>query len=102
MSNWKIERSRFMTLYVKIGIAKVSSHIEGCGTDAVQNQWAYLCDIVGNALADEAAEQAAKTFQPSKQDCLNSEELSRDAFLICIRLAFTQARVGVNQLQLFI
>ena len=77
----------------ELGIAKVSSHIEDCGTEAVISQWANLCDIIGNALADEAAEQAAKVLTPTREKCLESEARSKEIFLICIRLAFTQARV---------
>ena len=54
---------------------------------------ACICDIVGNALADEATEQAAKTLQPPKKNWIDGETLSKEAFMICIRLALTQARV---------
>ncbi len=77
----------------EIGIAKVRSHIEAFGPEAVLNQWASVCEIIGNALGDEAAEQAAKTFQPPKQTWLDREALDKETFVICIRLALTQARV---------
>ena len=64
----------------EIGLAKVSSHIEDCGAIAIQNDFAYLCDIIGNAFADEVADLAATTLQPSKEDCLKSEASSKEAF----------------------
>ena len=53
-----------------IGIAKVSSHIEESGAIAVESNFAHICDIVGNALADIAVEQAAKATQPPRESCL--------------------------------
>ena len=51
-----------------IGVVKVVSHLEAAGTFAMANQLAYVCDIIGNNSADEA-------------------------FMVCLRLECTQARV---------
>ena len=45
-------------------IEKVASHIEKQGTEAVIWGYAQLVDIIGNALADEAAELAVKLIRP--------------------------------------
>ena len=76
-----------------LGVAKVTSHLEEVGTQAVMEQYAFLCDIIENALADEAATIAAELLKPSKEKCLKAEALEEETFLICIRLGFTQARV---------
>ena len=76
----------------ELGIAKVWSHIEDCADQAIQAGEAQLCDIIGNALADEAAAIAARLLRPSSVACNEKANLHRIAFNICIRLAFTQAR----------
>ena len=53
----------------------------------------HICDIIGNALADEAASLAAKRLRPNQIECKEAETIHNLAFHICIRLAFTQARV---------
>ena len=56
-------------LHLRIGevdLHKVSSHIEEVGVHAVVDGFAELVDIIGNALADEAAELAVKLLRPSQ------------------------------------
>ena len=50
---------------------KVASHLEEVGTQAVEEKFAHICDIIGNALADEAAELAAKLTKTIDQ-CLQA------------------------------
>ena len=76
----------------ELGIAKVWSHIEGVADLAIKAGEAQLCDIIGNALADEAAAIAAKLLRPTPTACKTRESIHRLAFNICIRLAFSQAR----------
>ena len=76
----------------ELGIAKVWSHIEGVADLAIKAGEAQLCDIIGNALADEAAAIAAKLLRPTPIACKSRESIHRLAFNICIRLAFSQAR----------
>ena len=38
-----------------IEYVKVTSHLEDVGVLAVEENFGLICDIVGNALADEAA-----------------------------------------------
>ena len=64
----------------EIGLGKVSSHIEDEGALAIELGFAHLCDIIGNALADETAELAANKLHPPQQDCSDSEELNKEAF----------------------
>ena len=47
----------------QLGIAKVISHLEGVATEAVNADVARICDILGNAFADEAAALAAKMLR---------------------------------------
>ena len=54
----------------EIDFHKVASHIEGYGLQAVSWGLAELVDVIGNALADEAAELAVKLLRPEKE--LNS------------------------------
>ena len=77
----------------EIGAAKITSHLEDIALEAIQADAAYLCDIVGNALADESAAIAAKWLRPETSECAGAEQLQSTAFLICIRLGFTQARI---------
>ena len=76
-----------------LGIAKVTSHLEEIGEQAVDKGATFVCDIIGNALADEAASIAAKWLRPTSVECREAKRVEATAFLICIRLAFTQARV---------
>ena len=77
----------------EIGINKVASHIEDIGVEAVEKGFAALTDIIGNALADEVAELTAKLIQPSKEVCKAANSIDKEAFMICIRIGFTQARL---------
>jgi len=77
----------------ELGIAKVTSHLEEVALEAVQADIASICDIIGNALADEAASLAAQRLRPTAAECKEADLTHRLAFDICIRLAFTQARV---------
>ena len=66
--------------------------MEDAGTQAVEEDFAFICDIVGNALADEAAQLAAKLLRPSPAKCKEAELADTEAFLIAIRIGLTQAR----------
>ena len=77
----------------ELGISKVSSHLEAIGAQAVEAEFAFICDIIGNALADESAAIAAEWLEPKKAQCNEAEAIDNLAFMICIRLAFTQARI---------
>ena len=74
-------------------MAKVTSHLEDIASEAIEAAAAYICGILGNALADEAASIAAKWLRPSAADCSEAKAIDKTALLICIRLAFTQARL---------
>ena len=65
--------------------------MEDAGTQAVEEYFAFICGIVGNALADEAAELAAKLLRPSPAKCKEAELADTEAFLIAIRIGLTQA-----------
>ena len=54
---------------------------------------ASICDIIGNALADEAASLAAQRLRPTTAECKQADLIHNLAFDICIRITFTQARV---------
>ena len=77
----------------QIGIAKVTSHLEEIAFEAIEAQAAEICDIIGNAFADEAASIVAKMLRPTLAEIDEAKVISKTAFFICIRLAFTQARV---------
>jgi len=77
----------------ELGISKVSSHLEAIGAQPVEAEFAFICDIIGNALADESAAIAAEWLEPKKAQCNEAEAIDNLAFMICIRLAFTQARI---------
>ena len=77
----------------QLGIAKVTSHLEEVAIEAVNADVARICDILGNAFVDEVAGLAATRLRPSPVECKNAESIHKTAFLICLRLAFTQARV---------
>ena len=66
--------------------------MEEVGAQAVEEQFAHICDVIGNALADEAAELAAKLLRPTPSICKQAEVEDTEALLICIRLGLTQAR----------
>ena len=74
-------------------MAKVTSHLEDIANEAIEADAAYICDILGNALADESAAIAAKLMRIDKAECEQVETIHCTALLICIRLAFTQARI---------
>ena len=78
---------------VEIGVANVTSHLEDIANQAIEADAAYICDIIVSALADGSAEIAAKWLRPDKAECEQVEAIHCTAFLICIRLAFTQARI---------
>ena len=65
---------------------KVASRLEEVGAQAVEEKFAHICDVIGNALADEAAELAAKLLRPTTSVCKQAEVEDTEAFLICIRL----------------
>ena len=52
-----------------------------------------ICDIIGNALADEAAELTAKLLRPAPAKCRQAAAKDTEAFLVCIRIGLTQARL---------
>ena len=53
---------------------------------------AFICDVIGNVLADEAAELTAKLLRPSQAKCKEVSSLDTEAFLVCVRIGLTQAR----------
>ena len=77
----------------EIGAAKITSHLEEIALEALEAEAAFICDIIGNALADESAAIAAKWLRPEDTVCTQAKEIDNTAFLICIRLAFVQARI---------
>ena len=94
--NWDIWALFFAILDMRtaeLGVAKITSHLEDIALEAIQADAAYLCDIVGNALADESAAIAAKLLRPETSECAEADQLQSTAFLICIRLGFTKARI---------
>ena len=80
-------------MIVEVGVAKVTSHLEDIALEAIEAEAAYICDIIGNALADESAAITAKRLRPDNTECKQASSINRTAFLICIRLAFVQARM---------
>jgi len=77
----------------ELGINKIPSHLKEIVEEAIAAGAATVCDIIGNALADEAAAIAAKWFRPQQTETREATLLNKQAFLICIRLACTQARL---------
>ena len=71
---------------------KVSSHLEEVGTQAVEEQFATIRDVVGNAFADEVVESAAKLRRPTLAICKEADLEDTEAFLVCIRIGLPQAR----------
>ena len=77
----------------EIGGAQITSHLEEIALEAIEAEAAFICDIIGSALADESAAIAAKWLRPEATVCTQAKEIYNTAFLICIRLAFVQARI---------
>ena len=77
----------------EIDFHKVASHIEGYGLQAVSGGFAELVDIIGNALADEAAELAVKLLRPEKELNSRANEMDELAFAVCIRIGMVQSRL---------
>ena len=50
----------------ELGIDRVASHLEEIAEEAIAAGAATVCDIIGNALADEAAAIAAKWLRPQQ------------------------------------
>jgi hypothetical protein len=76
-----------------IDFHKVSSHIEGIGLKAVMWGYAELVDIIGNALADEAAELAVKLLRPSSAAINEAKRIDGLSFNVCVRIGLIQARI---------
>ena len=55
--------------------------------------FAELVDIIGNALADEAAELAVKLLRPAQGLNLEAKAIDELALCVCIRLGCIQARI---------
>ena len=72
----------------EVDLHKVSSHIEGIGVQAVMWGFAELVDIIGNSLADEAAELAVKLLRPPQADITEAKRINDMAFNVCIRVGF--------------
>ena len=86
----------FAILDLRIGdidFHKVSSHIEGIGLKAIMWGFAELVDIIGNALADEAAELAVKLLRPSQEAIREAKRFDGLAFNVCVRIGLVQARI---------
>ena len=58
----------------EINAHKVASHFEPYGLQAVAWGYAKLVDVIGNALADEAAELAASLLRPDQTLILQAKE----------------------------
>ena len=52
-----------------------------------------MIDIIGNALADEAAELAAALLRPTQEKIILAKQVDELAFAVCLRLGFVQARL---------
>ncbi len=52
-----------------------------------------MIDIIGNALADEAAEFAAALLRPPQKEILEATRVDKIAFVVCVRSGFVQARL---------
>ena len=70
---WELFFLVFELRTVETHVFKVAPHMEDAGNQAVEEYVAFICDIVGNALADEAAELAAKLLRPSPAKCKEAE-----------------------------
>ena len=57
--------------------------------------WGYaeLVDIIGNALADEAAELAVKLLRPSQEAIKEAKRIDSLSFNVCVRIGLIQARI---------
>jgi len=77
----------------EVDIHKVTSHIEAEGENAVRWGLAELTDLIGNSLADEAAELAVKLLRPPQDQVDEANREEHLAFCICIRLGMIQARI---------
>ena len=55
--------------------------------------FAELVDIIGNALADEAAELAVKLLRPSQEAIREAKRIDGLAFNVCVSLGLVQARI---------
>ena len=74
-------------------IQKVASHLERAGLHAVMGGYAELVDIIGNALADEAAERAVALLRPKQKAINAAKQTDQLANAICTRIGFIQARL---------
>ena len=87
----------FAILNVRVGeinVHKVASHIESYGLQAVAWGYAELVDVIGNALADEAAELAASLLRPDQELILRAKEIDDLSFAVCVRIGMVQPRLG--------
>ena len=86
----------FRLLNLRIGevdLPKISSRIEDIGVRAVMDGFAELVSIIGNALADEAAELAVKLIRPPQDAIKEADRIEAMAFNVCVRLGMVQARI---------
>ena len=90
---WSLFFSIMAFRTAEIEFAKVSSHLEDVGAQAVEDSIAHICDVIGNELADEAAELTAKLLRPQQTKCKASSVAEAEAFLVCIRIGLAQARL---------
>ena len=82
----------------EIGVSKVASHLEGVGALAVEQEFATICDIIGNALADEAAAMAAISLRPPEDEIKHAEQTEESLFgqIIFIKRAQIRALLHVE------
>ena len=66
----------------EMGMEKVTSHLEEIAFEALEADLAYICDVIGNALADEAANLAAKQLRPAPTICKDADTLQKTVFLV--------------------
>jgi hypothetical protein len=89
---WSVLFAVFEYRTAEFEYAKVTSHLEDVGILTVEEKNGIICDIVGNALADEAAELTSKLLRPLPAKCKQVSAQYTEAFLVCIRIGLTQAR----------
>ena len=72
---------------------KIKSHLEDEGPSAIANQKIAFDDLVGNSLADEAAEQVAKLIQPDLNIQNKAKRNGSLGFNVAKRIAIIQAEI---------
>ena len=76
---------------------KIKSHLEDQGESAITEGLISSAHMLGNSLADAAAEQANEMVQPKYATIKEAEEAEVTAFLVAKRIAIIQAHVWQSQ-----